>query len=332
MLTEHTYQNLPDNWDSKIKECCDKENPDDPRGCDCCYDDWVEELKAVKVKYSAAEEKVNQLKKELSLVSDRRDKLKKWYDELTIANELARKICHDLEVLLCQAGKVGTNTYLTVKAIRKLYCMVRDFYMQIDKIKTIFDKLMNCVKCLNNPALAPGQGIMKCLEEYSKKLDVLIATRNDLIKMLMDAIKIACRINKNIEPDFGFSTVITEWRDGLHCEIPCDDTPVDCNDNKGQGQKNQSKGATAQPPQQQQQQEEVSCLGVCDLMPIFQFPICKDPYYACVDDQYKKDKKKADDLAKEVLEESKKKEALLACKTSLEAAIKEVDPKVICKV
>jgi hypothetical protein len=334
MLTEHTYQNLPENWDSKIKECCDKEDPDNPSGCDCCYDDWVQELKSVKVKYSAAEEKVNQLKKELSLVADRRDKLKKWYDELTIANELARKICHDLEVLWCQAGKVGTNTYLTVKAIRKLYCMVRDFYMQIDKIKIIFDKLMNCVKCLNNPALAPGQGVMKCLEDYGKKLDVLIATRNDLIKMLMDAIKIACRINKNIEPDFGLSTVITEWRDAIHCEIPCDDTPVDCNDNlKNQGQKSQSKGATMQPPQQQQQQQqdETSCLGVCDLIPIFQFPICKDPYYACVDDQYKKDKKRADDLAKEVLDESKKKESLLACKTSLEAAIKEVDPKVICK-
>ena len=334
MLTEHTYQNLPENWDSKIKECCDKEDPDNPSGCDCCYDDWVKELKDVKGKYSAAEEKVNQLKKELSLVTDRRDKLKKWYDELTIANELARKICHDLEVLLCQAGKVGTNTYLTVKAIRKLYCMVRDFYMQIDKIKTIFDKLMNCVKCLNNPALAPGQGIIKCLEEYGKKLDVLIATRNDLIKMLMDAIKIACRINKNIEPDFGFSTVITEWRDALHCEIACDDTPVDCNDNnKNTGQKSMSKGASMQPQQQQQQQQqdETSCLGVCDLIPILQFPICKDPYYACVDDQYKKDKKRADDLAKEVLEESKKKESLLACKTSLEAAIKEVDPKVICK-
>jgi len=331
MLTEHTYQKLPENWDSKIKECCDKENPDDPRGCDCCYDDWVEELKEVKVKYSAVEEKLNQLKKELSLVSERRDKLKKWYDELTIANELARKICHDLEVLLCQAGKVGTNTYLTVKAIRKLYCMVRDFYMQIDKIKTIYDKLMNCIKCLNNPALAPGQGIMKCLEEYGKKLDVVIATRNDLIKMLMEVIKIACRINKNIEQDFGLSTVITEWKDAFHCEIACDDT-TGGSSNQGQAQKYQSKGASQQPQQQQpQQQEETSCLGVCDLIPMLNFPICKDPYYACVDEQYKKDKAKAEELAKEVLEESKKKESLLACKTSHEAAIKEVDPKVICK-
>lgn len=331
MLTEHTYQILPENWDSNIKECCDKENPDDPRGCDCCYDDWVKELKDVKGRYSAVEEKLSQLKKELSLVTERRDKLKKWYDELTTANDLARKICHQLEVLLTQAGKVGTNTYLTVKAIRKLYCMVRDFYMQIDKIKTIFDRLMNCIKCLNNPALAPGQGIMKCLEEYGKKLDVVIATRNDLIKMLMEVIKIACRINKNIEQDFGLSTVITEWKDAFNCEIPCGDTTGSSND-KGQGQKYQSKGVSQQPQQQQQQQQqETSCLGACDLEPIFNFPICNDPYYACVDEQYKKDKARAEELATEVLEESKKKEALLACKTSLEAAIKEVDPKVICK-
>lgn len=329
MITEHTYQKLPENWDSKIKECCDKENPDDPRGCDCCYDDWVEELKDVKGKYSAAEEKVKQLKEELSLVIDRRDKLKKWYDELTKANELARKICDQLEVLLAQAGKVGTNTELAVQAIKTLYCMVRDFYMQIDHIKTIFDRLMSCIKCLNNPALAPGQGIMKCLEEYGKKIDAVIATRDDLIKMLMAVIKIACRINKNIEPDFGLAIVITEWKDAFNCEISCDDTTDPCND-KGH-EKGQKQPAKTQTQQQPSQQEEVSCLGNCSLEPILYFPICKDPYYKCVDEQYQKDKTKAEELAKTLLEETKKKESLLACKQSLEAAIKEVDPKIICK-
>jgi len=322
MITEHTYQKLPSDWDAKIKECCDKENPDDPRGCDCCYDDWVEELKDVKVKYGAAEEKAKQLKEELALVTDRRDKLKKWYDELTKANELARAICDQLEVLLTQTGKVGINTDLAVQAIKTLYCMVRDFYMQIDYIKTIFDRLMNCIKCLNNPALAPGQGIMKCLEEYGKKLDVVTATRDELIKMLMAVIKIACRINKNIEPDFGLATVITEWKDAFNCEISCDDTTDPGND---KAQKMQHKGQT------QQQQEVASCLGDCKLEPILYFPICKDPYYKCVDEQYKKDKTKAEELAKKLLEETKKKEALLACKQSLEAAIKEVNPKIICK-
>lgn len=324
MITEHTYQNLPVDWDAKIRDCCNKENPDTPRGCDCCYDNWIEELKDVKVKYSSAEEKVKQTKEELLLVTDRRDKLKKWYDELTKANELARRICDQLEVLLAQTDKVGTNTGLAVEAIKTLYCMVRDFYMQFDYIKTTYDKLMNCIKCLNNPVLAPGLGIMKCLDEYGKKLDAVITTRNELIKMLMTVMKIACRINKNIEPNFGLSTVITEWKDAFNCETNCNDTTSQPCDDKNK--RMQTLG------QDQQQEQDSSCLGSCDLVPILQFPIiCKEGYYECVEDQYQKDKTKAEELAKTLLEEMKEKEALLACKQSLEAAIKEVDPKMLCK-
>src|SRR5688500_4895046 len=97
MLTLHAYQKIEDSWDEKIKDCCNKENPDDPRGCDCCYDTWQDELKDVKTKYSASEEKAKQLKDQLSIVIDRRDRLKSWYDELTKANDLARKICDQLE-------------------------------------------------------------------------------------------------------------------------------------------------------------------------------------------------------------------------------------------
>ncbi len=321
MLTEHIYQKLPDTWDEKIKECCNKEDPSDPQGCDCCYDTWQGELKDVLTKYSQTEEKAKQLKDQLAVVTDRRDRLKTWYDELTKANDLARMICDQLEIFACQVDKVSTNTDLAVKAIKTLYCMIRDFFMEIDLIKTKYDRLLNCIKCLNNPALAPGQGIMKCLEDYGKKLDILIATRDELIKMLMAAIKIACRINKNIAVDFGLATVISEWQTAFNCSVSCDDNGDPC---APTGNKVHSKGAAA--PAQPD-----SCLGACDMVPIMQFPICKDPYYTCVDEQYKADKKKAEDLAKELLTENKKKESLLACKTSLESAIKEVDPKNRCK-
>jgi predicted nuclease with TOPRIM domain len=168
MLTQHTYQKLEDTWESKVKECCDMEDPDDPRGCDCCYDTWQDELKVVKTKYSESEEKAKQLKGELTIIVERRDRLKNWYDELTKANDLARKLCDQLELFLAQAEKVSTNTDLAVKAIKTLYCMIRDFYMQVDLIKTKYDRLQNCIKCLNNPALAPGVGIVKCLDEYGK--------------------------------------------------------------------------------------------------------------------------------------------------------------------
>lgn len=326
MLTQHNYEILERSaWEPKIDDCCGKENPDDPRGCDCCYDNWLDELKGVKTQYSEAEEKAKQIKDELALLEERRDKMKKWYDELTKANDMARRICDQLDIVLTQTGKISVNTSLAVQAIKTLYCMIRDFYMQVDKIKTLYDRLLNCIKCLNNPVLASGQGILKCLDEYGKKLDAVIATRDELIKMLMAVIKIACRINKNIEEEFGLITVLTEWKEAFNCDTPCDDSAEPCPPEK------QHTHNKAQSPAQQQQQPEVSCLGACDLVPILQFPICKDPYYKCLDDQYKLDKKGAEDLAKKLLAENKRKESLLACKQSLETAIKEVDPKTRCK-
>jgi len=328
MLTQHVYETLDIKiWEPKIKECCDKENPDNPAGCDCCYDNWQIELKDVKVKYSQSEEKARQLKDELTIVSDRRDRLKKWYDELTTANDLAGKICDQLDVFLTQTGKVATNTDLAIQAIKTLYCMIRDFYMQVDLIKTKYDRLINCIKCLNNPAFGAGQGIMKCLEEYGKKTDAVIATRDELVKQLMTVISIACRINHNIAPAFGLTTVLTDWKTVFNCGVGCDDTTEPpCPPPTGHG-------ATGKAAATRQQEEETpdSCLGACNLVPVLLFPICKDPYYKCVDDQYKADKKAAEDLNKDLLKENKKKEALLACKQSLESAIKEVDPKNRCK-
>ena len=46
---------------------------------------------------------------------------------------------------------------------------------------------------------------------------------------------------------------------------------------------------------------------------------------------YLADKAAAEKLNEDLLKENKKKESLLACKQSLEAAIKEVDPKILCK-
>lgn len=323
MLTQYQYEELKkEDWEPKIKECCDKGTQDDPHGCDCCYDDWQKELKGVNTQYSQAQEKAKQLKDKLSVITDRRDKLKIWYDELTVINDLIRKLCDQLEILLTQANKISTNTELAVKAIKKLYCMIRDLYMQVDFVKTKFDRLMNCIKCLNNPALAPGQGFMKCLEDYGKKLDVVIATRNELIKLLMIAVRIACRINKNIEQEYGLITVITEWKAAFKCDISCDDDSSPCDDDDEKQEQND---------QDEQLVEESSCLGNCKLEPKLCFPICKDAYYQCLDDQYQKDKAKAEELAGKLLIENKKKESLLACKQSLEAAIKEVDPKLLCK-
>jgi hypothetical protein len=320
MITKHQCEPIKETpWKDKIKECCDQEDPDHPKGCDCCYDTWTDELKEVNTKFSEADEEAKHMLMELNYISERRDKLKIWYDELTKANDLSQYICDHLEVMQDQIDKVAKNTSYAVQAIQILYCMIRDFYMQIDLIKTKYDEIYTCIRCLNDPVLVPGQGILKCLEEYGKKLNIVIATRDELLKMVMMAIYTAYRINKNLAQEYGLYMVIGEWRITFNCDENCGGASVSPSDYK-----TQSSGIQTSYEKEQEKKKK------CKLAPRLQFPICNDPYYGEIKDKYENDKGKASELAKDLIDLNKKKESLMACKQSLEAAIREVDPKIRC--
>jgi len=314
MITQHTCENVKETpWKDKIRECCEKEDPNDPRGNDCCYDSWTKELKEINTRYSEADEEARQLSVELAYISGRRDQLKNWYDELTEAHDLSRKICDQLEIMQDQTEKVALNTEYAVTAIGILYCMIRDFYMQIDWIKTKHDQIFTCIRCLNDPVLVSGQGVLKCLEEYGKKLEIVIATRDELLKLAMAAIYTAYRINNNLTKDFGLQMVIEEWQTTFNCDEPCrEDGEAHCRYDEGETEEGE------QEPDN------------CTLSPQLKFPICNDTYYQEIGEKYEIDKDLAADLAKDLIKLNKKKESLLACKQSLEAAIKEVDPKNRC--
>lgn len=317
MITQHTCEKVEETpWKDRIKECCEKEDPDDPRGCDCCYDTWSEELKEVNTKFSRADEEAKQAAMDLAYISERRNKLKIWYDELTEAHELSQYICDQLELIHDQVEKVTVNTGHAVKAIKILFCMIRDFYMQVDWIKTKYDQIYTCIRCLNDPVLVPGQGIMKCLEEYGKKLDAVIATRDEILKMVMAAIYSAYRINKNLDEEYGLDMVIEEWQITFNCDEECGEG--------GEASCRYDQDDSEEDEEEDEKQNE------CRLVPGLKFPICNDPYYEKIKERYEADKECAAELAKDLNELNKKKESLLACKRSLEAAIKEVDPKIRC--
>jgi hypothetical protein len=321
MITKHKCDKVKDvPWQDRIKECCEKDDPENPSGCDCCYDSWTEELKEVKTKFSEADEEAKLVTLELTFITERRDKLKIWYDELTRVNDLSQKICDQIEVFLSQIDKIFINTEYAIKAIQVLYCMIRDFYMQVDLIRQKYDQIFSCIRCLKDPILVPGQGIMKCLEDYGKKLDALIATRDELLKMIMAAIYTAYRINKNLGKDYGLYMEISEWQTTFNCEEGC-----------GEGESRP--GYTAQTSEIRQEsygEENENKEKNCKLRPRFNFPVCNDRYYKKIGRDYEQDKKEASDLAKKLIDLNKKKESLLACKQSLDTAITEVSANAKC--
>jgi hypothetical protein len=349
MLTKHNYQNLKDSDISigdgtDIFDCCGGGDPDDGGCTDCCYDDWKNELKKVNQSYSETLEQVDQMKKSLTFITDRRDKFRKWLDELLKAEDMARNICHQLEIIAVQSDKIWLNADKGRSAIEILYCMIKDFYFRVDYLKKRYEELQRCITSNNDSSLVRGQGILKCLDDYLVKLEAVIKTRDELIKLIVEAVKLANLIRNNIstkendnnfkpcEPGkpcncdssdsyYGFKTIICEW----YCSFKCDEECVPC-------------AEPATTPQQQQSQKQVGS-GIknsnppesCELEPTFDFPICNDEYKCRVETMYKTDEKSVKELSDKLKEANKQKESLQACKSSLERAIAEVDPKARCK-
>jgi hypothetical protein len=376
MLINHCYVDIRDKWDTgdrpkdNILECC-LQDPDDPTCSDCCYDTWQGQLKKVKQSYNQVNEETDQLKKKLWFLTDRRDRYKTWIIELDKAQDKAQLICQQLEIIASQLNKLWYSSCKTVKAIQILFCMIRDFYIQLDQIKIRYDDLQDCLNKNNDPSLQPGQGIRKYLEEYRNKLEAILKTREDILKAVVEAIKLSNLIRNNIstrqcppkdydpckveeplcpvcdenteEKDryYGFKTVICEWHNYFHCEVKCiepdpcppSEPPTQQEPPKSQDQRRAyaNQGNSPQPGPNQSDQLNCDEPVICELEPFFVFPICNDDYRKNIEKWIKWDEKCVKIFSDQLKEKLKEKESLEACKDSLEKAIKEVDPRERCK-
>jgi hypothetical protein len=321
MLTEYKYAELPVEWAAeKIVKCCTPDNNENPGG-ECCYDKWTDELKKVNEKYKEKEEKAKQVSTELIYVTEIRDQFKKWFDELNKTSDLQKAVCDQLEVLLSQTEKVDINAEYTGDAVEIIFCMLRDYYIQLDIMKEKYTAVMDCIRCLNSPSLSPGTGLVKLFEELGKKLDAAIASRDDLLKKIIEAMSIARKIDLHLGCDYGLYTVVEAWTKTMNCSVDCTDTATTDDAKKSEVKQGIQPAA-----------EDCECWpDTCSLQPMFYMPVCKDSYYNCVEKEYGKQKTKAEELAVDLLKLNKEKEGLLACKQSLDTAIKETDPKTRCK-
>lgn len=349
MLTNHNYSCINNDWDDdKIAECCKTTTPGDPKCSDCCYDTWQEELQKVNPLYLQIIEQAAQLQSKISFITDRRNRFQTWDDELIKAETLSVDICYQLKLIAVQSDKIWFNSCKAEEAIEILFCMIRDTYSQIDKIKTVYDGLQNCISRLTDPSLVPGQGILKSLDDYRQKLDAVIKTRDDIIKSIIEAIRLACLIRDNISTKccddefdpcaanntpcdcnqddiyYGFKTIICEWYNSFACNVDCSD-----------GDNNAASAMTAkqQYPSHDHDHDhgyKHNC-NECILEPTFEFPICYNSFKQELESWIASDNDKLKTLTTEFNDVKLRSAALLACKTSLDNAIKAVDPKQRCK-
>lgn len=312
MLTQHNYCPLPPEWEDEIIECCPETTVEDPTGSDCCYDVWKEQLSRVNRKFKEADEKAKRLQRQLDSAIMFRDKYKAWYEDLFKTNELAEYICQHLSVFAAQVDNICCTTQNGAQAINLLFCMVRDFYLRVDKLKEEYDQLINCIKCLNRPEL--NGGIIDCLGEYYKKLEVVINTRDKIIELMVKALKIAFELNSSICSRYGLQKILLEWQRTFNCRY------ISTDEEQFKGKHKPEKG-----------DKDCRLPETCDLVPMLSFPLKNDSYYLELKNDRQNWEERIEILNGELLTASKEKEVLLANKSNLEKAILEVDPKTKCK-
>jgi hypothetical protein len=321
MLNEFRHTCTP-RWESdKIHRCCPEPppmHPEPPCNPDCCYDVWNWELKDVNIKLKDIACELADAQKHLTVVTTRYTRLKTWHDDLTSTNELSLKICRQLKLIEGQLESICKNTCFTVKAVEVLYCMIREFYYTVDCLQEKYDRLMNCIKCLNNPALTTTQGIGKVLSDYGAALAIVVQTRTVLIPLIMSIVDGSLRLHDQLCDDCGYQLVIKECLESLHCGIPCG------KEDEHPGSHHQPvllPGPITPPIQPPGPGPEEFCL-----VPILHFPICNDPYYREIAVLYELEKKELDQITEEVNELTKEQVALTAIQQSLTKALKEVTP------
>ena len=346
MAMYETYVDIPANWDKDtIRDCCNTVNPGDPTCVDCCYDTWTAELKTVTQKYNSAAEYATQLQNKLTFISDRRSRYKTWDTEILSAQDMAMSICNQLELIAVQSDKIWYSSCKAVLAVETLFCMIRDFFTQIDLIKTQYDDIQNCLSNNSDPSLVKGQGILKALDDYKAKLDIVINLRDDIIKNIVTAIQISNLVRNNISTRdcsddtfkpcadkmtpcagdgvfYGFKTVICEWYKAFSCAVPCTDSGTTGTT---------TTSTTPMPSATSTPIIESDCVdGNCELLPTFDFPICNNTYKVCVEKWLAADDASYKEITGQLQQANIDKEALTACRNSLTKALKAVDPKARC--
>ena len=302
-------------WDEDKIKCCPPPQRQTPppasQDPDCCYNAWQHELCIVNGRLNETNNALDHLGKQLTVATERLNRLSTWNTELVTANDLARKICHQLEVISHQLEIICRNTDSTSRAIEVLICMFREFYVTVDVLQSKYDRLITCIKCLNNPALTVTTGIGKCLSDFGAALAAVTAQRDTLIQQVMLVYSISVGLHEQICDDYGYRRLTRIWQDTLGCKSWCDEGVWGFDPKRPGAKPNDMPDPFCQTP-------------------ILRMPLCNEEYVTEINFLYEEEKAWVKVLTERQTVLTRDKNHLTIVQTGLTNAIKEVQPSVRC--
>ncbi len=305
------YNKLEKEREKAMLECCSPslKNPIDPGTGDCCYDFWTTDSVIVDRELKKWTARSNHKQKELTNLTTSYNTISLWCHDWQNVDKLINSVCSSIDLFIRHITKVSGITESTVDASEILFCMIRDLYIRVDKLNEEYDKLMKCIACLKNPALASG-GIIACLSDYGTKLTAVIATRDALIGQVVTAMGLAIELNQNIaDKDHGLKSLLIYWDKNLRKD-----------DSEDAAQKKLTKKV------------EEPVIDEYDLRPLVGPTVLEgiDKYYKELNHQRENELRRMDRVKEELQEANEKVAAITARKNGITGALTAVNAAGIC--
>lgn len=207
-------------------KCCT--DPDDvgtePQDC---VDIWENDYKDICILYDTAKATTDLANTRYTNSLSWKTKLKNWNELVSTTDEKAKLIVTELDFLLEQVNGVCTRSECTSEAIGKLACLVKGIFDCLysyteageglkDKIKE-FKKAVECLKNLGDEEKAD---VIKCIEDYENKINLVCELQDAILNKLIETLKCAKLLYAAICKDGGLREKLISIRNDFNGETP----------------------------------------------------------------------------------------------------------------
>ena len=231
--------------DKENNKCCDKNHENDKEPKDC-IGKWENELKKICNNYNIESSITNKNKEAYENATAWETKLKNWCDLIETTDEKVKAVITELDFLLKQVGTVCEKSECTVNVLKKLTCLVKtifDCFYTYDgddqeglKKKIIqFKELINCLKDVEDKE--KGE-VIACIEAYEEKISAICEMKQDVLTKLLETLKCANLLWKNICDDYGLGDKLKSMKDRLDGKVTetSDNSEENCDDHTEEGE------------------------------------------------------------------------------------------------
>ena len=316
------------NRTARIEQCKCNERPPGQGGSDC-IGKWKDEKDKAKRVLDEAIATVQAESDALKYALEWEGKLKSYSNSIYKSAEVADKLARQIKGFKAQVGLVCINAECTTQALEQLFCQVKEIFEPCAReLTTVMDRLIECLRCITDPALVRDEGILKVLQEFDLKLRELAAMQLDCLKLIIEALKCANVLFYAICPATGDKTAEEEYFcDSLSDELKalCEMLGVHIKDDEDNADCDGVSEIEALGCSMLSDDCKSGSAALLQLVPVPKFPLTEDPYYTNTECQYQKAQEDKN-AKKENLDKAKKeKESAQACYDSLVKAIETAE-------